>query len=303
MEECAALLGLGRLGSAIARRLLESGLRLIIWNRTVSKAIEFSRKYGGIVAPSPAEAVSECSDVHVVVADDDSNYSVLLGPQGVIEGLRKSGGRATIYNHVTVSIAHSATISKLLSSIGVTYVEAPVIGGPDRAVRGELLVLCAAEDESHCAGQRLRLLGKVIYLGKPPLAAAAKLAFNITFLGIVASLGEGLALAEAYGIEHERFLEAILGNTWIKTIVERYGRRLWPGGEARFTSSLALKDSHYALRALQERGVPGLIAAAVSGYYSLMVRENMGEEDYPSLAGFLAKLAERIRLQDSARGG
>ena len=301
MEKCASIIGVGRMGSAMARRLSEAGFRLVLWNRTRAKAEALARELGAETAPSPMETARRCGVVHIVVADDEASMNVIAGPGGLL-GLGSLEG-VTVYNHTTVTPRHSLEAMGLVEGAGGIYVEAPVAGNPRNALRGELVILCAARRGLEaCRAPSLEALGEAVYLGEPPAAAAAKLGFNISFLGVVAALGEAFALAEAYGVGAERFAREVLGRTWLRGIVERYGERLWPHGEASFAARLAGKDARYAQRALQERGVPGFLAAAVAAYYALMEHEGMGEEDYPAVAGFLAGYAMGAR-RGGAGGG
>ncbi|WP_168371186.1 NAD(P)-dependent oxidoreductase [Pyrodictium occultum] len=290
MTGCIAVLGTGRLGSAIARRLASRGHRLVLWNRTPGRAQALAGEIGARVASSPREAAEQCSYVHIVVSDDEASLQVLAGERGVASG--PLDGRI-VYNHTTVTPGHSLAAESLVSRTGGVYAEAPVAGGPRNALEGRLVVLCGSRSSEACGAPHLHDLGEVVYLGEPPRASAAKLAFNLSFLSIVAGLGEAFALAEAYGVGAEVLVREVLGRTWLKTIIERYGERLWPRGEASFTAKLAGKDARYAFEALSAAGLPGGVAAAVADHYALMDMMGYGEEDYPSIAGFLARLARR----------
>ena len=287
---CATVLGVGRMGSAMARRLAEKGFQLVLWNRSPEKAEKLAEEIGAEVAASPAEAASMCSTVHLVVSDDEAVIQVLSSKGGLLEAAEG----VTLYNHVTVTPRGSLLAAKLLEERGGVYVEAPVAGNPRNAREGSLVILCASRaGRSVCEAPQLKALGEPVWLGEPPRAAAAKLGFNISFLGVVAALGEAFALAEAYGLDARVFAREVLGRTWLRRIVERYGDRLWPPREASFAAELAGKDARYAARALQERGMPGSLATAVAEYYALMVHEGLGASDYPSLAGFLAEYAAK----------
>ncbi|HIQ23750.1 MAG TPA: NAD(P)-dependent oxidoreductase [Pyrodictium delaneyi] len=293
MTGCIAILGLGRMGSAMARRLAARGYGLVLWNRTASKARALAEELGAEVAVSPREAADACKFIHIVVSDDEASLEVLTGENGVATKLLSG---KIVFNHTTVTPRHSIVADNIVSRASGVYVEAPVAGNPRNALEGSLIILCGSKaGEDVCSAKHLHDLGEVVYLGEPPKASAAKLAFNLSFLSIVAGLGEAFALAESYGLSAEHFAREVLGRTWLKAIVERYGERLWPGGRASFTAALAGKDARYAFEALTEAGLPGSVAAAVASYYSLMTLMGYGEEDYPSLAGFLANLTGNKR--------
>jgi len=289
LARCAAVLGLGRMGSAAARRLASLGFRVVLWSRTLVKAERLAGEVG-----APAEAAARCGVVHVFVSDDQASYDVLVAEDGVMW----AGRGVTVYNHTTVSVGHSLQVMRWLEARGQVYVEAPVIGGPPVAERGELLVLCASRSLGACGGESLSALGEVVELGEPPRAVAAKLAFNDALLGFMAALGEALMLAEAYGVDAGEFIERVLSKTWMRVVVERYRGRMEPRpGQARFLASMAAKDARYALDALSRRGLESHVASAAAQYYSLMTGEGLGDADYPSLMGFLASRGR------SRRGG
>ncbi len=296
MERCAAVLGTGRLGSAMARRLASAGFNVVLWNRTRSRAEQLAEEIGARLAASPREAAEACpGSVHLVVSDDHASGSVLSGARGVYE----AGARVTVYNHSTVTVEHSLSMLAEAEARGHVYVEAPVAGGPRQALEGRLLVLCSAHGGCP-ASPSLEALGEVVDMGPPPRAVAAKLAFNISFLGVVASLGEAFAVAEAYGVDSRELIEKVLSKTWIRVILERYGERLWPRGVASFEARWAGKDARYAAEALQRMGLPGFLASSVAAYYALMTGEGLGGEDYPAIAGFLARYAAGRRSGGSS---
>ena len=297
MPGCVSILGLGRMGSAAARRLSAAGFRVVLWNRTRERAERVAREVGGDVVSTPAEAAARCGVVHVFVSDDQASYQVLAGEDGVLW----AGRGVTVYNHTTVSVAHSLQMLEWLGRRGQVYVEAPVIGGPPAAERGELLVLCSSREPGDCGAESLAALGSVVELGPPPRAVAAKLAFNDALLGFMASLGEALMLAEAYGVEQQVFIERVLSRTWMSVVVERYRERFRPEpGRARFLARLAGKDARYALDALARMGLESHVASAATQYYSLMEGEGLGDADYPSLVGFLAGRGRQRRVGDGA---
>ena len=288
MARCIAVLGLGRMGSAIAERYREEGFHLVLWNRTASKAEELAARLGGDVAATPRDAAEQCDRIHVVVADDEASYTVIAGANG-LTSVDLSG--RVVYNHTTVTPRHTLQMREAVRVAGGVYVEASILGGPSVVRQGRALLLCGGAESEHC--EHLSVLGDVVYMGDAPRATAAKLAFNIAFLAVVGGLAEAAALAAAYGIPFREFSEKILSKTWLGQIVERYRGRLEPGHPASFTVKLAGKDARYAMKALHEKGMPGMVAAAVASYYAEMDGEGMGGEDYPSLVGFMEEKARR----------
>jgi 3-hydroxyisobutyrate dehydrogenase len=288
VAKCVAVLGLGRMGSAIAERYHDEGYHVVLWNRTLKKAEDLAARLGGDVVSTPRDAVDRCDRLHVVVADDEASYSVIAGVNGLT--LRDLSGKV-IYNHSTVTPRHTLQMIEAVRSSGGVYVEAPIIGGPSVVRQGRALILCGGAEPDYC--EHLHVLGETVYMGGAPRATAAKLAYNITFLAVIGGLAEAAALAAAYGIPFREFNERILSKTWIGKALERYKGRLEPGHPASFTARLAGKDARYAMKALHEKGLSGMVAAAVAAYYAEMDGEGLGEEDYPSLVGFMEEKARR----------
>ena len=284
------VIGLGRMGSAVARRLAEKGFELVLWTRDREKLGKVAKELGAEAASSPREVAEKADYTHIVVSDDHALYGVVTGPEGVLSAQEPT----TIINQVTCTIKASTSIAGIASSKGFGYVEAPIIGGPRTVERGEAIIPCSGEEEA-CGAESLLALGSVVYLGHPPKALAAKLGFNHVFLGIVSALADAFALAEAYGIEWENYVNLVLSKTWLRGIVERYGDRLRLGGKTSFAAKLAAKDARYVAEALAELGLDASLAAAITNHYAAMIREGYGDADYPSVAGFFAMLGRKLR--------
>jgi 3-hydroxyisobutyrate dehydrogenase len=289
------------MGSAIAQRLASKGYSLVLWNRSIEKATKLARDVGGIVVSSPREAAEACRSIHIVVSDDEASLEVLLGSNGV---LSSSSIGVVVYNHSTVSPRHSVLMYRIALDKGIHYVETPIAGNPGNILNGNALVLCGATRREYCDARQLYELGDVVYLGHPPRASVAKLAFNISFLAIIGGLTEAFLLAEAYGLSYNELIEKVLSKTWLKVVLERYGERLQPGGKTSFPAKLAGKDARYAMEALQDKGFPGFVSAAIASYYSLMGALGGGDMDYPSMPGYLVEqlvgqVREREQGEDS----
>lgn len=288
MARCVAVLGLGRMGTAVAERYHEEGYRLVLWNRTRSKAEDLASRLGGDVVATPRDAAEHCDHIHVVVADDEASYAVIAGSNGLTSTDLSS---KIVYNHTTVTTRHTMQMIGVVREAGGTYVEAPIIGGPSVVRQGKAVVLCGSAGVDVC--EHLSALGEVVYMGEAPRATAAKLAFNTVFLALIGGLAEAAALTAAYGISFGEFYGRVLSRTWLGKVVERYKDRVELGRPASFTARLAGKDARYAMKSLHEKGLPGMVAAAVAAYYAEMDGEGFGEEDYPSLVGFMEQKARR----------
>jgi 3-hydroxyisobutyrate dehydrogenase-like beta-hydroxyacid dehydrogenase len=258
-----AFLGLGAMGGRMARRLL-AVRRVVVWNRTRAKADELAAD-GAVVAPSPAAAVEGVDVVITMLADPEALVAVSEGADGFVASL--SPGQ-TVVEMSTVGPEAVARLRRALPD-RVALVDAPVLGSRDEAENGALVVLAGGSSGDV---ERLRPLlerfGTVIHAGDTGAGAAAKLVANSTLFGVLAALGESVALGRTLELDDSTLFD-ILAATPLAAQAER--RRAVLEGEAsppRFPVRLALKDAE-------------LIAAVV---------------DQPSLAGaraWLAAVADR----------
>ena len=228
-----AVVGLGAMGSRIARRLLDAGHELTVWNRTAAKA----EALGTPVAASPAEAASSAEAVITMVADPEALRAVTEGPEGVAAG----AGEATVIEMSTVG---PAAVERLASVLETDLLDAPVLGSLGEAESGSLSVFVGGEEAVFERWRELlAVLGSPIHVGPTGSGAAAKLVANSTLFGALGVLGEALALAQGLGLSRDSAFE-VLARTRIAAEAERR-RPAVESGEypPRFSLRLARKDA------------------------------------------------------------
>jgi 3-hydroxyisobutyrate dehydrogenase-like beta-hydroxyacid dehydrogenase len=229
-----AVIGLGGMGSRIAKRLLDGGQELTVWNRSPEKA----EALGAPLAASPAEAASEAEVLITMVADPPALAAVTEGPEGVAAGADEN---TTVIEMSTVG---PAAIERLASVLRGQLLDAPVLGSLNEAEAGTLSIFVGG-DEAVFERRRelLEVLGKPIYIGPSGSGAAAKLVANSTLITVIGALGEALALADALGLSREKAFE-VLGTTALATQAERRRPALESGEfSPRFPLRLARKDA------------------------------------------------------------
>jgi 3-hydroxyisobutyrate dehydrogenase/2-hydroxy-3-oxopropionate reductase len=232
-----AVVGLGGMGSRIARRFLDAGHELTVWNRTAAK-VEQLVEAGAAAATSPAEAAARSEVVITMVSDPSALQAVTEGPEGVAAGV---GGETTVIEMSTVG---PAAVARLASTLSAELLDAPVLGSLSEAESGSLSIFVGGEATSfeRCR-ELLSVLGSPIHVGPSGSGAAAKLVANTTLFGVIGALGEALALAEGLGLSRESAFE-VLATTPLAAQAER--RR--PALESRdfpprFPLRLARKDA------------------------------------------------------------
>ncbi|WTT00675.1 NAD(P)-dependent oxidoreductase [Streptomyces sp. NBC_00090] len=194
-----AFLGLGTMGLPMARRLLDAGHPLTVWNRTAAKADTLVAA-GAVRAASPAEAVRDADVVLTMLADPAAALAVA---DELIPALRPGT------HWIDTSTVGPDTVRALAARLpeGVTLIDAPVMGSVDRAAAGELIILAGGDTAPVAAV--LDRLGETTACGGPGTGAALKLVLINTVIGGVALIGEALALAGSLGLPRELALRTL----------------------------------------------------------------------------------------------
>src|ERR1700694_3922008 len=194
-----AVLGTGKMGSAIARRLKSGGFDISVWDRTRSKAEALNV---GPVVDSPAAAAREADVLVTVVTGPQALREVYFGPTGVFA----AGAETTIVDMSTVGPAAAQQLADAAELKGAKLVEAPVIGSIPAVDSGALLILAGAAlvEDLEAVRPILQQLGEVHYVGDVGSAAALKLVAN-SFLAIVsAGAAELMAAGRAQGLDPQQ---------------------------------------------------------------------------------------------------
>lgn len=256
------LLGLGRMGTAIAGRLLSADLPLVVWNRSRSEGEQTLTGAGATRASSAAQALGARVSFSML-ADDAAADSVLSSAN-----LGRSDERRIHVNMASISAAMADTLAERFADAGVEYVAAPVLGRPEVAAQGKLNVLLAGPADAldvvdpylaHCSVRRWR------FGDRPRQANAVKVAVNFMILQSLESLGESIALVESQDVNARQFVELIGSSLFGGVVHTGYGsimaeRRYSPPG---FTIPLGLKDLGLAEQLAAEGGVDAPMAAVL----------------------------------------
>jgi len=208
------IIGTGMLGSSVASHLLDVGFRLIVFNRTREKTRKLEKK-GAIVAESPKHVALESDLVITVVKDADAVRDVAFGENGIVKGKHED---LIVADMSTINPLESKKIADTYSTYGIPFLDTPVMGGPNVAINGELVVMIGGDKAVFdTAREVFEKIGKqVFYLGGNGTAHAVKLAMNLQIAMLALALSEGITLARAIKIDPKKFLD-ILNSTYFKT--------------------------------------------------------------------------------------
>ena len=202
-----AFIGLGRMGHGMAGRYLDSGFSVAVWNRSKSKAEDLIAR-GARWASSPADAAEGADAIVTMVADDGASRTVWLGKDGAA-ATAKAGTLAIECS--TVSYRHALDLARELRERGLVYIDSPVTGLQDAAASGKLTLLVGAEpaDLERARPYLAPLSTTIRHFGAVGTGTVYKLINNLMGAIQIASIAEGLAIAEQAGLDMELVLEAV----------------------------------------------------------------------------------------------
>ena len=279
-------LGTGRMGSAMAGRLIDAGRPVTIWNRTTAKTAPLAAR-GARVAPDIA-ALAGCDLVFTTVTGPADLEQVTLGEGGLLAGERRPG---VLVDCSTVSEEASARIRAAAGAAGVGFLAAPVCGNPSVFTEGQgSFIVSGPADTFETARPDLeRIAGNVTYVGEQEQARLVKLAHNLYLGMMVQSLAEVLTLAEKAGTSREAFLEFFNGSGLTSPWIRRRSPELITGDmHLTFTNELLRKDFDLGLGAARALEVPMPTASTVYQIIQSAIGHGLRGEDFLSLYDFQA---------------
>jgi 3-hydroxyisobutyrate dehydrogenase len=277
-----ALLGTGRMGAAMGRRLLAAGLRVRAWNRSPERARPLAEA-GAVLAASPAEAARGADTVLTMLADGGAVEAAMTGPSGALAGLDEG---ALWVQSSTVGVADTERLARLAADHGVVFVDAPVLGTRQPAEEGKLTVFASGPDQARerCAPLFEAIATRIMWIGPAGAGTRLKLVVNTWLNGLLSALAETIALARAIGADPELFLEAIEGGPMGAPYARLKGNLMISGEyPASFTVDLALKDVRLALEAARERGLDLPVLRTIAGLYGEAIELGHGGDDMAAI--------------------
>ncbi|MDQ3769464.1 MAG: NAD(P)-dependent oxidoreductase [Actinomycetota bacterium] len=271
-----AFIGVGAMGGRMARRLLDAGHELTVWNRTPSKAMPLVDA-GAARASTPAEAARGAEVVITMVADRAALEAVSERPEGIA---------AHAKTVVEMSTVGPAAVSGLRALLGpeAELLDAPVLGSVSEAEAGTLQIFVGGDEALF---ERIRPLleelGSLVHVGPLGAGAAAKLVANLTLLGTLGLLGETLALADGLGLSREATWK-VLDGTPLAGQAERR-RPAVESGEypLRFALALARKDADLVAEAAAAAGVEVPLASGARDWFADAEAAGWGQRDYSAV--------------------
>ncbi len=285
-----AFLGLGRMGAAMASRLVQLGASLVVWNRSSGKAGAFAEEHGTAarLASTPRQAAQDADRVVSMMANDEAALDVHLGTDGT---LHADPAPSLVIECGTLSPDTVRTLARAAARRGIAFLDAPVSGSVDAARSGTLLFLVGGPDAAVEQGHILldRMGRRVVHVGETGRGALAKLLVNHVLHALNQATSEALALARAEGLDVPAFYDA-LADSAAGAPMLGYRRSQYLGDEAdvAFALRLAAKDVRLVLQAAHAAGTPASQMRCNLEQLEAAIDAGHGDDDMAALATFLA---------------
>jgi 3-hydroxyisobutyrate dehydrogenase-like beta-hydroxyacid dehydrogenase len=284
------MIGLGKMGKAIAGLLLSRGHKVTVWNRSHEAVQELVAK-GAQAAAEPAE-LGQSDFLLSMLASDAATRAVIVD-QGVLDAAHP--GLIHI-NLATVSVAFAKELAELHRQRKIGYVAAPVFGRPDAAAAGKLNVVVAGDPATVAKAQPiLDAIGQKTWpVGEQPENAnVVKIAGNFMIASAIETMGEAVALTRSHGVKADAFLDILTNTLFAAPAYKVYGaliaaEKYQPAG---FTAPLALKDVRLALSAADENNVPMPFANVLRDSLMELIATGGAEDDWVAMARVAARRA------------
>ena len=275
-------LGLGTMGSPMATNIAKAGFPLTVWNRTASKVEPFLR-LGAKSGKSPAHVAAEVDVVITMVSQPKDVEAVVLGPDGVLDGIKPG---AVLVDMSTVSPVTSRKLAGAATTKRVEFLDAPVVGSKGPAIDGALVILVGGLPGTlERVRPVLSAMGKtIIHAGGVGSGAALKLSTNLMLAHLAAGFAEGLLLVQKAGLDPKKYLEVLEASTFRSPWYQTKGVGMI---KRDFSTHFALKHMHKDLCLMRElAGETGLtlpITDAIQQLFAASEAAGKADLDYSAI--------------------
>ncbi len=285
------IIGLGMLGNAVALHLLDSGFEVTVYNRTKEKTTQAKEK-GAKVVTSPKEVAENSELIIIVVKDANAVKQVSFEKCGIMEGKHE---KLIVADMSTIDPSESKNISEKFQEYNIHKLDIPVMGGPNVAITGNLVMMASGNKESfdYCKNIFEKIANKVFFLGDSGVAHSVKLAMNLQITMLALALSEGITLVKKANVDPKIFLE-ILNSTYFKTgMSEKKAYKMVDGKyDVTFTLANLKKDISTMTNAAKSLGIELPMIKKAEEVYENAIKEGFGEMDYTAIIEYIKKINE-----------
>ena len=286
------IIGIGMLGNAVALHLLDVGFQVTIFNRTKEKAIQLKEK-GAIIATSPKEVAIKSELIIIIVKDANAVKEISFENNGIIKGAHDG---LIVADMSTIDPLESKQISERFLKNNINKLDIPVMGGPNVAISGELVMMVSGDKKSfeQCRNILEKIANKIFFLGDNGAAHSIKLAMNLQITMLALALSEGIMLVEKTNIDPKKFIE-ILNSTYFKTGMSKNKAFKMIDGkyDATFTLKNLKKDIDTMLSSANSLELELPMLKKAKQVYDDAVNQGFGEIDYTGIIAYMRKINKK----------
>ncbi|MDC3292449.1 NAD(P)-dependent oxidoreductase [Nitrosopumilus sp.] len=283
------IIGIGMLGEAVAENLLNLGYDVSVYNRTKEKARGVEIK-GATIMSSPKAVAENAELVIIIVKDAVAVREVSFGKNGIIESTNK---KLIVADMSTIDSVESKNIANEFQRNKIQKLEIPVMGGPNVAITGKLVMMVSGPKTSfdYCKEIFDKIANKVFFLGEQGTANSIKLAMNLQITMLALSLSEGITLVEKSKVDPKIFLK-VLNSTYFKTgMSENKAFKMINGDyDATFTMANLKKDITTMTNTAKELGIKLPMISKAEEIYENAINEGLGNLDYTRIIEYIKKI-------------
>lgn len=283
------IIGTGMLGNAVGLNLLKSGFDLTVYNRTREKTIELKNN-GAKVADSPKNVAENSELIIIVVKDADVVKEVSFGKNGIIEGKHEG---MTVADMSTINPVESKNISKKFLEHKIIKLDTPVMGGPNVAITGELVLMVSGDKRTFDRFKNVfeKIANKVFFLEGVGTAHLVKLAMNLQITMLALALSEGITLVRSANVEPKIFLD-ILNSTYFKTGMSE--KKAYKMVQDEFTPTFTLanlkKDIDTIRETAESFGINLPMIKKAEEIYKEAIEKGFGDMDYTGILAYIKEI-------------
>jgi len=283
------IIGTGMLGEAVGLHLLDSKYEVTVYNRTKDK-VENLVKHGAVAVESPKDVAGKSDIVITVVKDASAVNDVAFGNNGIIYGKHDD---LVVADMSTINPNSAKEISQKFSDSGISFLEIPVMGGPNVAIDGKLVMMISGNEKTYEKFSDLfdTIAEKTFFLGESGTAHSIKLAMNLQIAMLALSLSEGITLTRKAGFDPEIFLK-ILNSTYFKTGMseKKAYRMIKDNFEPTFTLQNLKKDLDTINEAAESFNAELSMSKMASKVYQNAMDAGFSDIDYTGILAYLKKI-------------
>ena len=283
------IVGTGMLGNAVGLHLLQSGFDLTVYNRTKEKTNELENK-GAKIVNSPKEVAENSELIIIIVKDAEAVKEISFGDNGILKGKHMG---LTVADMSTISPLESKNITEIFSEHKIIKLDTPVMGGPNLAILGELVLIASGDKETFDKFKDVfeEIASKIFFLEGNGTAHLVKLSLNLQITMLALALSEGITLMRSASVDPKIFLD-ILNSTNFKTGMSE--NKAYKMIQGKFDSTFTLANLRKDISAITETakvfGVKLPMIEKADEMYAEAVTNGFGKLDYTGILAYIKKI-------------